>query len=205
MSKPRLERELTPRERRVMDRYCANLQAQGDDKTGLRPLAPQDIVEAINKVIGGARTLDAINGATVALLALGSAGSSAGEAATNSQTLARMILELQPTLDRLKDCCKKASPATGSRGPKANHALRRMVSSLADIWEQQHNISEPVTPTYDNYDEAAPTKCEAADYICDICEAYFETSNERLMPLRFEVICNQLKERRARFLLSSKA
>lgn len=205
MSKSRLERKLTARERRIMDRYCANLRKQGDDKAGLRPLDPQDVVEAIDKIIGGARTLDAINEATVALLALGSAGSSAGGAAANCQALARMILEFQPTLDRLKDCSKGASAATVRRGKRANPALRSMISGLADIWEQQHNISEPVTPSYDNYDEAVPTKCEAADYIGDVCEAYFEPNDERLMPLKFEVICNQLKERRARFRLSSKA
>ena len=53
MSKHRLERELTPQERRVMDRYCANLLKQGVDKAGLRPLDPQDIAKAIDKIIDG--------------------------------------------------------------------------------------------------------------------------------------------------------
>jgi hypothetical protein len=185
---------LSDAESRIMDRYCNRLEAQGEDKDGLAPTEPQEIASAIDAIIKGAELIATINSATVAQLALGKPVIEAGIIAGNSRQAAIQILQLTPTLKLLRDSCANRQALKKARGPKANHALRSMVSRLIDEWQEKTGMT--ATVTYDAYSETSES--EAATYICRVTEAYFASDDDRLTPLRSEVICNQIKEYRTR-------
>lgn len=181
-------------ERSIMDRYCTRLAQQGDGKDGLSPADPQEIANAVDAILQGAAKVAHMNTATVAQMALGKAAGEAGVIASNAQHAALQILQLTPTLELLRDCCANLKPLKKARGPKTNHALRRMVLNLVCDWENSTGKTAKVC--YDPYKGTASSP--AADYICQVTEAYFGSDDERLNPLRFEVICNQIKEYKTR-------
>ena len=190
--------QVNPEERRILDRYCANLEKQGKDKTGLGEIDPNTIISAIESISLGAKTISRIRMIDVINTSL-STEKEAHEALTkilvDSKKISETIQkEFLPTLEKLQSFYSKLPKQRSPRGPKINHAFSIAVDRLAKEFEIAHAMPVPEAVIYDSIKEE--TRSATADYICAVTESYFGPGDNRLNEFSFEKICNRLRQRR---------